>query len=141
VTGVINFLGSNFLQNGTTLTIDLMGPVGTEVHGLPTHLFWAHDVVSGTPFTGTGGTLPGYANFPGNYFNAQGLPANPPPGSPGVPPTSVNNWNLGAGDATFKYIPDRHPLAGTLGSGQVILVLRGLLNYSGAQSANDKNYQ
>ncbi len=47
---------------------------------------------------------------------------------------------MGVGDATFKYIPDKHPLPGTLGSGTVILVFRGLINASGAQSTLDKNY-
>jgi hypothetical protein len=48
---------------------------------------------------------------------------------------------MGIGDVTFKYVPDAHPVAGTLGSGTVIVVTRGLLNTSGAQSTIDKNYQ
>ena len=47
---------------------------------------------------------------------------------------------MGLGDVTFKYVPDQHPVPGSLGSGTVIFVLRGLLNYSGAQSQADKNY-
>src|SRR5207248_2745090 len=100
------------------------------VNGLPTHLLWSHDPVSGTPNTGAGTALPGYNNFPKNYFTAQGLPANPPPGPHGPPPSSVDNWNLGVGDATFHYIPSAHPAPGTLGSGMVILDFRGLINYS-----------
>jgi hypothetical protein len=48
---------------------------------------------------------------------------------------------MGFGDITFKYIPDRHPVPGSLGSGQVIVVTRGLLNASGAQNVIQKNYQ
>ena len=59
----------------------------------------------------------------------------------GLPPSSVNNWNMGLGDVTLKFIPDKHPVAGSLGSGKVILVFHGLINNSGAQSTNDKNYQ
>jgi hypothetical protein len=139
VSGIFNFLGANYLQNGTQFILDLKGPTGTEVHGLPTHLYWSHDAASGGPATGVGSALPGYFNFPANYFNAQGVPT-PPTGAPGDEPSSVNNWNMGLGDATFKYIPDRHPVPGSLGSGSVILVFRGLLNYSGATSTADKNY-
>ncbi len=51
----------------------------------------------------------------------------------------MNNWDVGLGDATLKYIPDAHPQKGSLGSGTVVLVLHGLRNYSGAQSQVDKN--
>jgi hypothetical protein len=143
VTGVMSLVGGNFLQNGSLLIIDLQGPTGTEVNGLPTHLFWVPDAnaTSATAFAGTGATLPGYANFPANYFLPSGALA-PPPGSPdGLgPPTSVNNWNMGLGTVTFQYVPDRHPVPGSLGSGTVIIVLKGLLNYSGAQSQAEKNF-
>jgi hypothetical protein len=142
VSGAMNLVGGNFLQNGANLIVDLVGPTGTEVNGLPTRLFWIPDAnaSSGTAFAGTGATLPGYANFPTNYFTASGALA-PPPGSPdGLgPPTSVNNWNMGLGQVTFKYVPDPHPVPGSLGSGTVIIQLKGLLNYSGAQSQFDKN--
>jgi hypothetical protein len=138
VTGVINFLGENFLQNGTNLLLDLEGPTGTEVNGLPTHLNWVRDSTSGTPFTGTGAALPAYSNFPTNYFDAQGN-LSAPTGAPGDEPTSVNNWNMGLGDVTLKFIPSPHPVAGSMGSGKVILVFHGLINTSGAQNADDKN--
>jgi hypothetical protein len=142
VTGAMNIMSANITMSGANLVLDLQGPTGTEVNGLPTHLFWYNDLGSGATFTGTGITFPGSGNFPGNYFNGQGAPASPPPGSPGGgAPSSVVNWNLGLGDVTFKYIPDAHPLPGTLGSGRVIVVTRGLLNGSGAQSTIDKNYQ
>jgi hypothetical protein len=142
VTGAMNIMAGNITESGSNLVFDVQGPTGTEVNGLPTHLFWVNDLGSGATFTGTGITFPGSGNFPGSYVNSQGAPANPPPGSPGGgAPSSVDNWNLGFGDLTFKYIPDRHPVAGTLGSGTVIVIARGLLNTSGAQSAIDKNYQ
>lgn len=142
VTGVMSIMAANITQSGSYLALDLQGPTGTEVNGLPTHLFWVNDLSSGAIYTGTGITFPGSGNFPGSYLNSQGAPANPPPGSPGGgPPSNVDNWNMGFGDVKFTYIPDPHPLPGTLGSGRVIVVTRGLLNGSGAQSVIDKNYQ
>ena len=142
VRGTLNLTAGNFLQNGADLILDLIGPTGSEINGLPTKLFWIPDAnaSSSTAFAGTGATLPAYSNFPANYFTSSGTLA-PPPGSPqGLgPPTSVNNWNMGLGEATFKYVPDAHPVAGSLGSGTVIFVLKGLLNYSGAGSQFDKN--
>ena len=143
VTGVISLVGGNFLQNSALQILDFIGPTGTEVNGLPTRLFWIPDANASqsTPFAGTGTTLPGYSNFPANYFLPSGALA-PPPGSPGSlgPPTSVDNWNMGLGIATFTYIPNKHSTAGSLGSGTVIVELTGLLNYSGAQSQFDKAY-
>jgi len=145
VTGTINFTAGNYLQNGANLILALAGPTGTEVHGLPTHLYWAHAAASGTAFAGTGLALPAFGNFPGNYFTPQGVPVSPldvqgNANNNGQGPTSVDNWNVGLGDVTLRYVPDKHPQAGSIGSGTVIFVFHGLLNYSGAQSQNDKNY-
>jgi hypothetical protein len=140
VNGAINFTSRSYLQNGANLVLDLVGPTSTEVGGLPTHLYWAHDAASGTAFNGTGGALPAYGNFPRNYFTADGVPVAPGSANSPGPPSSVNNWNLGIGDATFTYIPDKHPVAGSVASGTVIIVFRGLLNYSGAQSINAPGY-
>jgi hypothetical protein len=141
VTGAIDFTSANYLQNSSNLILDLVGPTGSEVDGLPTHLNWAHDAASGTAFNGPGDALPAYNNFPGNYFNANGSFATPAPGTPGGgAPTSVANWNMGLGDMTLKFVPNAHPAAGSLGSGTVFFQMRGLLNYSGAQSQDDKSY-
>jgi hypothetical protein len=137
VSGAISFVGGNYLQNGAELLLDLAGPTGSEVNGLPTHLYWAYDAASSTAFAGTGAALPAFYNFPSNYFNAQGVPVSPL--SQGLAPTSVDNWSSGLGDMTLQYVPDKHPQKGSLGSGSVIIVLHGLLNYSGAQSQADKN--
>ena len=169
ITGVMSFIVQDFLASGGELILDLQGPTGSEVNiggvNLPTHAFWARDSTSGQVYTGAGSgvispdptlgtngatygnyspTTPASFSNPNpvnNYFTSIGLPANPAPGSPGgAPPTNVDNWNLGFGDAAFKYIPDAHPQAGTLGSGTVIISFRGLINYSGAQSPQAKNY-
>ena len=140
ITGVMHFLVANFLASGGSIILDLQGPTGTEVNGLPTHLYWVHDGTSGTEFTGTGSAIPGFANFPTNYFTPQGTPADPPPGPNGPNPSSVNNWNLGFGDATFQYIPDPHPVPGSVQSGKVVLVFKGLLNTSDSQNPADKHY-
>jgi hypothetical protein len=44
------------------------------------------------------------------------------------------------GDANFKYITDKHPLKGTLGSSKVIFEVRGLINGSHARRAHDQNH-
>ena len=36
----------------------------------------------------------------------------------------------GAGAATIKWIPDAHPLPGTMGSGKMIIIFKGLINLS-----------
>lgn len=141
VDGNINLVGGNYLQNSTDLILALIGPTSSETNGLPTHLFFTTDAnsPSSTAFAETGGALPAFSNYPANYFTSSGNLA-PPPGSPGSlgPPTSVANWGMALGDANFKYIPDKHPEAGSLGSGTVIVELTGLRNYSGAQSQFDK---
>lgn len=139
VYGDIGFVAGNYLQNAAELNLNLIGPAGAPPDGLPTHLYWTSDANSSSsgPFAETGGALPAYSNFPANYFNSQFVPTSPT--SQGLPPTSVNNWDVGLGDATLKYIPDPHPTPGSLGSGTVILVMHGLRNYSGAQSQIDKN--
>jgi hypothetical protein len=139
VFGNISFVAGNFLQNAAQLNLDFVGPTGSEVAGLPTHLYWISDAntTSSGPFGETGGAYPAHANFPANYFNAQFVPTSPL--SQGLPPSSVNNWGLGLGDATLRYIPDALPRAGSLGSGTVILAMTGLRNSTGAQSQIDKN--
>lgn len=139
VYGNIGFVAGNYLQNAAELNLDLLGPPSSEVNGLPTHLYWISDANSSSsgPFAETGGAFPADSNFPANYFNAQFVPTSPT--SQGLPPTSVNNWDVGLGDATLKFIPSAHPTRGGLGSGTVIIVMHGLRNYSGAQSQIDKN--
>jgi hypothetical protein len=137
VTGVMHLFVEDFPATGGSLILDIEGPTGSEVNGLPTHLYWVHDPSSGTFFTGAGSAIPGYINFPTNYFTSSGNLTNAVENGG---PSSVDNWNLGLGDVTFKYIPDKHPMKGTLGSGEVIVVFRGLINNSSVQSADDQNY-
>ena len=137
VTGAINLVAGNYLQNGADLVLNVAGPTGTEVNGLPTQLYWSFASQGSTAFAGTGQALPAFNNFPSNYFTAQGVPVSPL--SQGLSPTSVSNWSLGIGQMQLQYVPDHHPQPGSLGSGTVVMVLHGLLNYSGAQSQADKN--
>jgi hypothetical protein len=139
VYGNISFTAGNFLQNSAQLIVDFVGPKGSEVNGLPTHLYWISDAnqSSSGPFAETGTAFPASGNFPANYFNAQGGPVSPL--SQGLPPTSVNDWKLSLGDASLKFNPDAHPAKGGLASGTVILTMHGLMNNSGAQSQIDKN--
>ena len=143
VNGTINLVGGDYLQNATDLILHLVGPTSAEVNGMPTSLHLATDaeLPSSAAFAETGGNSCSLdANyFPANYFTASGNLA-PSPGSPGSlgPPTSVSNWGMALGVVTFKYVPDKHPAAGSLGSGTVIVELLGLHNASGAQSQFDQ---
>ena len=132
VNGTINLVGGNYLQNSTDLILYLVGT--DKLRGQrPADQPLLHDGRQLTQLDGVcrnGERSPCvYANFPANYFTASGNLA-PPPGSPGSlgPPTSVDNWGMALGIATFKYIPDKHPEPGSLGSGTVIVELPGLRN-------------
>src|SRR5262249_16306290 len=48
VYGAIGFVAGNFLQNSAQLNLNFVGPKGTEVDGLPTHLYWISDANSST---------------------------------------------------------------------------------------------
>ncbi len=158
----MQFLPQNVLSSGAALLLDLQGPTTSEVNEagvmLPTTAYWVHDQTSGTAYTGSGvgiispnpsigingATFQNFAAGPNtNYFDSTGSPINPLTNTntnlPSQGPTNVDNWNLGLGSATFTYVPDKHPEAGTLGSGTVIVKFTGLINYSGAQSSIDKN--
>ena len=84
VTGTIDFTAGNYLQNGANLILDLAGPTGTEVDGLPTHLYWAHDAASGTAFAGTGSAPAGLWQLPDKLLHAPGR-AHQPAGCAGQP--------------------------------------------------------
>ena len=97
------------------LDLYLVGPTSSEVNGLPTNLYFTMDAntPSSTAFAETGTALLRFATSRQTTSPSSGTLA-PPPGSPGSlgPPTSVDNWGMALGDATFKYIPDKHPAAG-----------------------------
>ena len=141
--GTINLVGGNYLQNSTDLILYLVGPTSSEVNGLPTNLYFTMDAnsPSSTAFAETGGRFPAFSNFPANYFTASGNLA-PSPGSPGSlgPPTSVDNWGMALGDATFKYIPDKHPEHGKPWFGYCRRRTFGPAKRSGAQSQDDQQY-
>jgi hypothetical protein len=137
VTGLFHLFVEDFPATGGSLILDFEGPTDNEVNGLPTLIYFTHDPSSGTFFTGAGSALPAYANIPTNYFTANGNLTNP---FDNGGPTSVDNWNAALGDATFTYIPSKRPVKGASESGKVIVVLRGLINNSGVQSADDQNY-
>jgi len=115
VTGAIQYLSANFLSSGGGIILDFRSPTGTEVNGLPARLDWTHDGASGVPFVGEG-TSPLFNTIP-----------------------TIVDFNLGAGQTTFRFVPDRRPRPGTLGSGQVFIVSRGLLNVA-PNNPIDKNY-
>ena len=59
VYGDIGFVAGNYLQNAAELNLNFVGPKGSEVHGLPTHLYWMSDANSSSsgPFAETGGAI------------------------------------------------------------------------------------
>jgi hypothetical protein len=91
--------------------------------------------------------------FTGNFLQTGGqmiLDVNGAPG-PGADPLALPthlNWTFdsfasagtytapaldfyqGVGVLDIRYLPDRHPLPGTMGSGRMIVAIQGLLNYS-----------
>jgi hypothetical protein len=86
------------------------------VNGLPTLLNWTRDGASGVPFVG-GGTSPLFSKVP-----------------------MFVDFNLSAGQTTLKIVPDLHPIPGTLGSGRVFIVSRGLSNVA-PNNPSDKKYE
>jgi hypothetical protein len=54
--------------------------------------------------------------------------------------TSPALFTQGTGALDIKWLPDAHPLAGTLGSGKMIVTFQGLLNYSQIANSVFKGY-
>ena len=144
VTGAMNFVGGNFLQNSADLILDLVGPTGTEEStacrlastGFPTPTLRARrrSPVREPPFPATRTSRRTTSPRRARWLLRPGRRR----ASVHRPPSTTGTWVWG--EVTFKYVPDQHPVPGSLGSGTVIIVLKGLLNYSGAQSQADKNF-
>ncbi len=103
ITGVASLFGQNYLQSGAMVVLDLNGTpaAGTTPDALPTRLNWTYDSnTSGGPYAAPGGVVPG------------------------------SGYTQGAGVMQLRWRPDPHPLAGTSGSGRVIITFQGLINTS-----------
>ena len=111
VTGVAALFGQSYLQSSSMIVLDLNGTPapGAAPGALPTQLSWAYDANSSSgPYAAPGGIAPG------------------------------SGFTRGAGSVQLRWIPDVHPLAGTRGSGRVIVTFQGLIDTSQITSATSK---
>jgi hypothetical protein len=111
VTGVASLFPQNYLQTGALLILDLnaVPAAGSSPGTLPTHFTWTYDSnASASNYAAPGGIVAG-AGF-----------------------------TQGTGTLDIKYLPDRHPRPGTMGSGKAIVTFQGLINVSGIGSAVSK---
>jgi hypothetical protein len=131
VAGLATLYPSNVLQSGNSIFLDLTNATGVASndptaldHGLPSHLAFHFDPVSGGAYSG-----PQFASNPS-------IQTDPISGAP----IAVNEAALGpvgsfvgGGFVDIKYIPDA-PHAGphSLGSGQAIVTIQGVINTTGA---------
>jgi hypothetical protein len=111
ITGTAALFAQNYLQSGSTLVLDLNGTPapGSNPNALPTELTWTYDSnTSAGPYAAPVGILPG------------------------------SGYTQGTGTLEIHWIPDQHPLAGTRGSGTVVVTFQGLINTSQIVSAVSK---
>jgi hypothetical protein len=93
----------------------------------------------------TGGLLDLDLNaIPGPGSNPQNLPTHLTwtydSNSAAGPFVAPAGFTQGTGTLDIRWIPDAHPLAGTMGSGKVIVTFQGLINLSQISSAVSKFY-
>lgn len=111
ITGTAALFAQNYLQSGSALVLDLNGTPapGSNPNALPTELTWTYDSnTSAGPYAAPVGILPG------------------------------SGYTQGAGTVEIHWTPNRHPLAGTRGSGTVVVTFQGLINTSQIVSAVSK---
>jgi hypothetical protein len=86
--------------------------------------------LNGTPATGAGAnSLPTQMDWTYDSFSSAGPYAAP-----------ALTFNQGTGVVDFQYIPDRHPIPGTMGSGRVVVSFQGLINTNQIFSAVSRAY-
>lgn len=103
ITGVAALIGQNYLQSGSNVVLDLNGTPapGSAPNELPSQLTWTYDSnTSAGPYASPGGVAPG------------------------------SGFTQGAGTLQIRWSPDARPLAGTRGSGRVVITFQGLINTS-----------
>jgi hypothetical protein len=100
VTGITTMYPQNLLQTGSTLFLDDVGPPASASASDPK-------------------ALPTHLTWTVDSFAGAGAYVEP-----------AIDFFQGTGVMDIKYIPDRHPLQGTMGSGRMIVSIQGVLNYS-----------
>ena len=120
VTGVVSLFAQNYLQSGNLVIIDVGNSNQVQQAITP--------VQTGGPTT--------LSNV-----NGQMLPTQMPwafdatsAGAYGAP----SGFTQGGGQLSIVYTPDKHPRAGTLGSGKVTFLLQGLINTTSILNVVDK---
>ena len=83
VVGAINFMPANITASGANIVLDLEGPTGTEVNGLPTHLYWVNDYSSGADLHRHGDHVSRLDQLPRELHQQRGCAGQSPAGLPG----------------------------------------------------------
>jgi hypothetical protein len=130
VIGLVSAFPANYLNSSSYLIMDVTNVPGVASNdpkaldrGLPSHLAWRWDPVSGGAYAS-----PQFATNPPVQTNpVSGAPVPLIEGSLGA----VANFQ-GTGLLDIKYIPDPRPRSGTSGSGVAIVTMQGLINTTGA---------
>ena len=135
--GLAVLFTSNYLQSSDALFLDVRTPFGVAANdpsisrnGLPTHLDFTVDTIgSGLYTTETYSTTPAAQTVPGTLN---------PVALQGAAGGSVA-YNAGGGVVDLQYFPAKHRMAGTISSGQVVVTIQGLINFSGVFNPLSKN--
>jgi hypothetical protein len=138
IAGLATTFPANTLQTGNVLFLDLTNLPGVASndpvslnHGLPAHLSFTFDALSGGVYS-----APEFQATPPIQTNAEtGAPIFPLLGGSGG---AVSVFSTGTGVVNIRYIPDPHPRPGTSGSGMAIVTVQGLINNTGTLYAEAK---
>jgi hypothetical protein len=133
VIGLVSAFPLSYLNSSSYLTMEVTNLPGVASndpkaldHGLPSHLAVTFDPVSGGVYAG-----PQFTSTPPVQTNAEtGSPFILLGGSGGAVATQS-----GTGLLDIRYMPDKNPQSGTLGSGVADVMIQALINTTGATSA------
>jgi hypothetical protein len=117
LTGQVAIIAKNYLQTSNLLIFDLAPPPAGQATG--------QSAENGTPKNvGNGISLPTHLNWYFDDNSASGYAA----------PTG---FTQGGGYLDIVWVPDKHPVPGTLSSGRVIVLFQGLMNTSSITNTID----
>jgi hypothetical protein len=133
VIGLVTAFPLSFLNSSSYLPLDVTNLPGVASndpsaldHGLPSRLAVTYDPVGGGIYAS-----PQFTSTPAVQTNATtGQPFPLLTGTAGVV-----NFQSGTGVLNINYVPDKHPQAGTRGSGTAVVTITVLINTVGATDA------
>ena len=133
VIGLVTAFPQSFLNSATYLPLDITNLPGVASndptaldHGLPSRLAVTYDPTGGGIYAS-----PQFTSTPAVQTNATtGQPFILLTGTAGVV-----NFQEGTGELDIRYVPDKHPQAGTKGSGTAVVTITALINTVGATDA------